>query len=303
MNRRWQAGAGILEGSALAGVPDILWEQRGELCANGVTRDAGCPAEDFEPDLGGTGGPGRALHRGHLRPCSSDFAAAAQRCEQCQSQVQVHARNPQIPGNSCPGPHPTPQFSPHTLCFGPWKSPQQGKKRLVFRGLRTGLRAGWEIKDGSAFLFRALPWERRGPRGEGGGVFRHLNRLQRTRLERSPSSRLHQPHAAERRLPGRAPPRRAAAPPLPAAWPAACPPGAQGRLLFRDGLRLAEAGSPGLCVSSHHHRYASRSPRGVLSPPLPLGSALAHFPCPQVKARSGGRTCPGLEHGWWLCCD
>lgn len=115
MNRHWQAGAGILEGSALAGVPDILWEQRGELCANGVTRDAGRPAEDFEPDLGGTGGPGRALHRGHLRPCSSDFAAAAQRCEQCQSQVQGHARNPQIPGNSCPGPHPTPQFSP-TLC-------------------------------------------------------------------------------------------------------------------------------------------------------------------------------------------
>lgn len=32
MNRRWWAGAGILEGSALAGVPDVLWEQRGVLC-------------------------------------------------------------------------------------------------------------------------------------------------------------------------------------------------------------------------------------------------------------------------------
>lgn len=88
MNRRWQAGAGILEGAALAGVPDILWEQRGELCANGVTRDAGCPAEDFEPDLGGTGGPGELYTGGTYVP----VALTSQRRPRGVSSAKVRCR-------------------------------------------------------------------------------------------------------------------------------------------------------------------------------------------------------------------
>lgn len=178
---------------------------------------------------------------------------------------------------SRPPPHPT--VLTHTLCFGPWKSPQQGKKRLVFRGLRTGLRAGWEIKDGSAFLFRTLPWERRGPRGEGGGVFRHLNRLQRTRLERSPSSRLHQPHAAERRLPGRAPPRRAATPPLPARLACCLSPGGTGEAAVsgraasrRGGISrpVCQQPSSPLCEPLPPRRAEPTSAPGLCVSPFPM---------------------------------
>lgn len=120
-------------------------------------------------------------------------------------------------------PLPHPQFSPDTLCFGRWKSPQQGKKRLVFRGLRAGPHSVCEIKERSAFVFCTLAGEWRGPYGGGGWMFDNRNHLQRTRLERNPSSGLQQPHAAESRLPD-----------------ASCP--RAGRLLFQDGAVSCRGG-------------------------------------------------------------